>query len=260
MASSNSSSPFKTSLEGGKVARQFSARSTGFVRFAVAITAVAMLASFALSFNAQMAIASMMGLPIFMQPLMPLGVDTFILESVCTLTILRQREGVLQRYDESGKRIKGLRPWYRSAQGLQWGLMGMWTALSAALNAFHGFDVAKDSGLGVQIALVLISVVFPIGVLTATETLMKILIEENTDSPELAAAKTRLINAGMSVAAQPAPGRTTSIKDQALDQQIVAAHQFPFDGATPTHRALAAQFSVTEGRVKKVLASMEQAA
>lgn len=259
---SYASSKFRSDTEGGKVARQFSARSAGFVRFAVIVTAVAMLASFALSFNAQMAIAAMLSLPVFMRPLMPLGVDMFILVSVCSLTILREREGVIQRYDEAGKRIQGLRPWYRTAQGLQWSLMGLWTALSAALNAFHGFTVSEGSAIGVRTVMVMISIIFPLGVLTATETLMKILIAENSDSQALAAAKTRLINAGAPVAAQVSSGRAKSPVAAALDQQILDDLTFSFDdeGKPASQKSIAEKYGVPASRVKSVRSQAEQAA
>ena len=153
-----------------RVARQFSARSHGFVALTVGITLLAMTASFALSFNAQVAIAALIGLQGWMRFLLPVGVDSFILVSALSLAGLREREGVPGLLP-SGKR----RPWWTLAQGRQWGLLWAWTAASVGLNAWRGLDsVPAGSSTVVVVGVAVVSVLFPAGVLTATESLLKV--------------------------------------------------------------------------------------
>jgi hypothetical protein len=226
-----------------RVARQFSARSHGFVTLTVAITLIAMTASFALSFNAQVAIASLIGLQGWMRFLLPVGVDSFILVSALALALLRERNGVPALLP-SGKRP----PWWRTAQGRQWSLLWAWVGASIGLNVWHGLDsVPAGSSTVVIVGVAVVSVLFPAGVLTATESLLKLLIQEPTDSAELAAAKTRLINHGAPVAAQPG-AKPKSVAAQDLDLRIRA--EFALADVPPTLKALAEKFGVSEARVK----------
>ncbi|TFD04128.1 DUF2637 domain-containing protein [Cryobacterium sp. TMT1-66-1] len=223
------------------VARQFSPRSIGFIALTTFVTVLAMTASFMLSFSAQVAIAELMHLSGWMVWLLPAGVDSFILTSALALVVIRDREGT----QAPGARV----PWFRSAQGRQWALMWGWTLASIGLNVWHGFEVSKDAGLPVQIGLAVVSTLFPLGVLTATDGLLRILVAETTDSAELAAAKTRLANSGPAVAAQPAAARGRSTTDRDLDLQIQAEYALA-DGPLPTIKSLATKFSVSAARVK----------
>ena len=226
-----------------RVARQFSARSHAFVTLTVSITMLAMTASFALSFNAQVAIAAIIGLAGWMRFLLPVGVDAFILVSALSLAVLREREGI------PALQPNGRRPhWWRTGQGRQWGLLWAWTGASVGLNIWHGLDAVPAGSSGVIMAGVgVVSVLFPAGVLTATEGLLKLLVAESMDSAELAQAKTRMINAGPAVAAQPG-AKPKSVAAQDLDLRIRA--EIALADTPPTLKALATKFAVSESRVR----------
>lgn len=230
----------------GKLPRQFSARSRSFIALTVTITVTAVLASFTLSFNAQMAIAGLLQLGV-LSPLLPVGVDTFILVSVLTLTLLREREGVAAKVDSEGRKIKG-QPWFRTGQGQQWALLWLWTAASAGLNSWHAFIIAKDSPLAVQIALAAVGLLFPLGVLTATETLIKVLIRDNAHSQEKAALITSFVQRGGSPVAATASGRKVGLADQELAAKI-QAELLLADGEV-TLKEQAERHGVSVGKVK----------
>ena len=226
-----------------RVARQFSARSHAFVTFTVSVTLIAMAASFMLSFNAQVAIATLIGLQGWMQFLLPIGVDSFIIVSSLQLGVLREREGI------PGLLPNGRHPhWWRTAQGRQWALLWAWTTASVGLNLFHGLSVIPaGSSVVVMVGVGVVSVLFPAGVLTATEGLLKLLVADVVDSAELAQAKTRLINTGAAVAAQPG-AKPKSVAAQDLDLRIRA--EIALADTPPTLRALATKFQVSESRVR----------
>ena len=226
-----------------RVARQFSARSHAFVTLTVGITMLAMTASFALSFNAQVAIAALIGLAGWMQFLLPVGVDSFILVSALSLAVLREREGI-PALQPNGRRL----PFLRTSQGRQWSLLWAWTGASVGLNVWHGLDsVPAGSSVVVMVGVAVVSLLLPAGVLTATESLLKLLVAETNDSAELAHAKTRLINQGAPVAAQPG-AKPRSVAAQDLDLRIRA--EIALADTPPTLRALAAKFEVSEARVR----------
>ena len=188
-------SAFETIARAERAPRQLSARSVGFLRFATGITLAALLASFALSFHAVLAVAALLGLPPLMQPLMPAAVDVYILVSVCALAIAKEREGVTQpTVNPVTGAVRKAR--LSSSQRMQWTLIWLWTAASSILNGWNAVLVSAHRPLAVQIALAAVAVIFPAGVLSASETLIKLLVKESTDTPEMAAAKTRAINAG----------------------------------------------------------------
>jgi hypothetical protein len=226
-----------------RVARQFSARSHGFVMLTVVITLLAMTASFALSFNAQVAIAALIGLVGWMRFLLPVGVDSFLLVSALSLAVLREREGIPALLPN------GKRPlWFRTSQGRQWMLLVSWSMASVGLNIYHGVNtVPAGSSVFVITAVAIVSTLFPLGILTATEGLLKLLIQETTDSAELAQAKTRLINHGSPIAA-PVGSKPRSVAAQDLDHRIRA--EYALADVPPTLRALAVKFEVSEARVK----------
>lgn len=226
-----------------KAARQFSARSQGFIALTVTITVIAMSASFALSFNAQTAIAQTIGLTGWMRFLLPIGVDAFILVSALNLTVLREREGV------PGLLPNGRRqPGFRTGQGRQWMLLCAWSGASIGINIYHGVSVVPaGSSAAVMVGVAVVSILFPAGVLTATEGLLKLLVSETTDSAELAQSKTRLINLGAPVAAQPG-AKPVSVAAQDLDLRIRA--EIALADETPSLRALAEKFGVSQGRIK----------
>lgn len=234
--------PGSTTTSGSrKISKQLSPQSPGFIALTSAVTLLAMAASFMLSFSAQVAIAELMHLSGWKVWLLPAGVDSFILTSALALVIIRDREGM----PAAGTRM----PWFRSAQGRQWALMWGWTLASIGLNVWHGFVVSQGAGLPVQIGLAVVSTLFPLGVLTATDGLLRILVAETTDSAELAAARTRLANQGPAVAAQPMVSRSKSTTDRDLDLRIQAEFALA-DGPAPTLRALATKFGVSAERVK----------
>lgn len=226
-----------------RVARQFSARSHAFVTLTVGVTVLAMSASFALSFNAQVAIAAIIGLHGWMQFLLPVGVDSYVLVSGLSLAVLREREGI------PGLLANGKRPpFWRTSQGRQWSLLSAWSLCSVALNIWHGLDsVPAGASAVVVVGVAVVSILFPAGVLTSTESLLKLLIQETTDSAELAQAKTRLYNLGVPTAA-PVGAKPRSVAAQDLDLRIKA--EFALADSPPTLKSLAAKFEVSEARVR----------
>lgn len=196
-----------------------------------------------LSFNAQIAIAAIIGLHGWMQFLLPVGVDSYVLVSGLSLAVLREREGI------PGLLPNGRRPrFWRTAQGRQWSLLAAWSLCSVSLNIWHGLDsVPAGASAVVVIGVAVVSILFPAGVLTATESLLKLLLAETVDSAELAQAKTRLINAGPAVAA-PVGAKPKSIAAQDLDLRIQA--EFAVADTPPTLKAMALKFAVSEARVR----------
>lgn len=127
-------------------------------------------------------------------------------------------------------------------------LLVSWTTASVLLNLFHGLSsIPANSPVAVMVGVGAVSVLFPAGVLTATEGLLKLLIAEPVDSAELALAKTRLINHGGAVAAQPG-AKPKSVAAQDLDLRIRA--EIALADTPPTLRALATKFQVSESRVR----------
>lgn len=212
-------------------AKQFSARAKGFINIVAGFTILAMVASFALSFHAQLAVGAALHLPVWLQWTLPLATDIFILSSLGTSLVLHEKGS-------------------RAARGQLWA-MACWTAVSIGLNVFGAFLQTAGEPEAVRWALLAISVIFPLGVLTSSHGLTKLLVSETTESQEVRATRTKLENHGLPVVVA-AGSKPRSLKEQETDRAIVEALSFSLDDEPVSQKELSAKLGVPVSRIARV--------
>ena len=225
-------------------ARQIDAASRAFVGTTLSLTAVAIAASFVMSFHAQAAIGAALGLPAYLQYVMAVTVDLWVAVSILSLATSRARG--------QGTRVPttGIRRLVPGGQQIQQASIWAWTAASIALNITYALSTYDGSSLPMTVGAALVGAAFPVGIVVGSHTIQALLVAPPEEAPA-AAARTRLANAGVPLAAVAHSGR--SVRDQADDLRIADALT---SNGSPSLRGVATQLGVSVHRVRTVRAAL----